>query len=344
MNTIQLPQNQSDSAARLANVKKNQNKYRYKYDYQSLNGVAMADGVPCKEYPKFGWVKKVALTSFRLIRNVGVYNFMRRASFRFSKNSDSLLAKHPKQMSDYIRYFQTLDIPKITFSYQQDSLFANLRVAGQNPAIIERVEHLGSGLIVNDAVFKSVSGFAHDTLKKAVRDGRLFSLNYQKLELLQNGNSDGIQKYAYAPKALFAIPLGDSCLRTALLPIAIQCVQTAGADNPVYTPNDGVAWDMAKTVVQIADFNYHELISHLAATHLLIEPFVVTTNRQLADNHPLKVLLLPHFEGTIFINWAAQKSLVNDGGKVDTLFSGTIESSRKLVAERLTLLTSTPCG
>lgn len=94
---------------------------------------------------------------------------------------------------------------------------------------------------------------------------------------------------------------------------------------------------MAKTIVQIADFNYHELISHLAATHLLIEPFVVTSHRQLADNHPLKVLLLPHFEGTLFINWAAQLSLVNDGGKVDTLFSGTIESSRKLVAERLNL-------
>jgi len=94
---------------------------------------------------------------------------------------------------------------------------------------------------------------------------------------------------------------------------------------------------MAKTIVQIADFNYHELVSHLAATHLLIEPFVVTTHRQLADNHPLKVLLLPHFEGTIFINWAAQAALVNTGGKIDTLFSGTIDSSRALVAQRLTL-------
>jgi arachidonate 15-lipoxygenase len=47
------------------------------------------------------------------------------------------------------------------------------------------------------------------------------------------------------------------------------------------------------------------------------------------------MLLLPHFEGTILINWGAQKALVNDGGPFDKLFSGTMETNRELVAKRL---------
>ena len=125
-------------------------------------------------------------------------------------------------------------------------------------------------------------------------------------------------------------------MKTALLPIAIQCRQNPNeTDNPIFTPKDGVAWEMAKTTVQIADFNYHELITHLGATHLVIEPFVVTTHRQLAANHPVKRLLLPHFEGTILINWGAQASLVADGGPFDEMFAGTMHSNRKIVGQTI---------
>lgn len=339
MHNTQLPQNDSDSTSRQNNLRSNQKKYRYKYDYESLNGIAMADGVPCREYPDFSWIKQALIAVLRLLRNVGIYQFVERFTFRFSKKQDaSSLSKQPKQMSDYIRYFQSLDIPKITFSYQDDSVFARMRVAGQNPVMISAVQALDPDFPVSDELFQSVEGFARDSLAKAIAGKRLYSVDYKKLEEIENGNNGhGVQQYNYAPKALFAIPVNSSSLKSSLVPIAIQCGQTGSDAMPIYTPSDGTAWNMAKTIVQIADFNYHELITHLAATHLLIEPFVVTTHRQFADNHPLKILLLPHFKGTIFINWAAQRSLVNDGGKVDTLFSGTIQSSRELVAQRLTL-------
>ena len=51
-----------------------------------------------------------------------------------------------------------------------------------------------------------------------------------------------------------------------------------------------------------ADTMHHELISHLGRTHLLIEPFAVSTKRVLPASHPVAVLLAPHVEGTIFIN------------------------------------------
>lgn len=339
MNDIKLPQNDASSELRQKNLQKNQKKYQYKYDYDSLKGIAMADGVPCRELPHFIWVKKAIITLLRSLRNVGIYQFIQRLTFRISKKQHAYSrSKQPKKMSDYIRYFQSLDIPKITFSYQDDSVFARMRVAGQNPVMISAVKELDPDFPVDDSILQSVEGFAKDTLDKAILEHRLFSVDYKKLELIKDGNNGhGVQQYNYIPKALFAIPVNQSSLKSSLLPIAIQCGQKSNNQTPIYTPNDGTAWDMAKTIVQIADFNYHELVSHLAATHLLIEPFVVTTHRQLADNHPLKVLLLPHFEGTIFINWAAQAALVNTNGKVDTLFSGTIESSRALVAQRLTL-------
>jgi len=334
-----LPKDDPNTTARQENLRKNQQTYYYKYDYKSLNGVPMADGVPFKDLPRFPWVKQAVIAVLKMLRNVGTYQILQRTSFRLSKKQElNLLAQQPRQMSDYIRYFQSLDIPKITFSYQDDSVFARMRVAGQNPVMLTAMRSMDEDFKLSNQKFQSIQGFAKDSLTKAMDGGRLFMVDYKKLENIKPGdNGHGIQQYNYAPKAIFAVPENYACLKSSLVPIAIQCGQKTSKEMPIYTSHDGVAWEMAKTVVQIADFNYHELISHLAATHLLIEPFVVTSHRQLADNHPLKVLLLPHFEGTLFINWAAQLSLVNDGGKVDTLFSGSIESSRKLVAERLEL-------
>ncbi|MCK5828963.1 MAG: hypothetical protein KAH20_01530 [Methylococcales bacterium] len=334
MSNVQLPQHDNTTPERQNNLLKNQKKYRYKYDYESLSGVAMADGIPWGEYPHLLWIKKVGITVFRIFRNVGIYQFLVRSAFLFSKRG---MNRHFKKMSDYIRYFQTLGIPKIAFSYQDDFVFSRMRVAGQNPMMISAVKAIDKTFPVDDSIFQSVEGFAHDSLAQAIKEQRLYFVDYQALEQIENGKYDSISQYSYAPKALFCIPVNQTCFKTSLRPIAIQCEQIASDETPIYTPNDGVAWNMAKTIIQIADFNYHELISHLAATHLLIEPFVIATQRQLADNHPLKILLKPHFEGTLFINWAAQLALVNKGGKVDALFSGTIESSRQLIANRLGL-------
>jgi hypothetical protein len=64
-----------------------------------------------------------------------------------------------------------------------------------------------------------------------------------------------------------------------------------------------------------------------------IEPFVIATKRQLPKNHHLRVLLEPHFEGTILINYGAHKLLIADQGQVDALLAGTIESDRQLWIE-----------
>jgi arachidonate 15-lipoxygenase len=77
------------------------------------------------------------------------------------------------------------------------------------------------------------------------------------------------------------------------------------------------------------------IVSHLARTHLFVEPFLVATHLALADHHAVSLLLRPHFEGTIFIKWSAIHFLVSDGGGVDQLQAGTIASDLKVAAESL---------
>ena len=77
--------------------------------------------------------------------------------------------------------------------------------------------------------------------------------------------------------------------------------------------------------VNSADANYHESISHLGRTHLFMEPFFVETNK-LSIFHPIRQILLPHMEGTNFINQLAITNLINKNGVIDITLAGDIAS------------------
>lgn len=75
-------------------------------------------------------------------------------------------------------------------------------------------------------------------------------------------------------------------------------IQVSG-DNPpltfsVYTPDDGAAWLLAKICVGTADFGYFQAACHFGKTHFFTEPLIVATNRILALNHPVHMLIKPH--------------------------------------------------
>jgi arachidonate 15-lipoxygenase len=222
----------------------------------------------------------------------------------------------PTDLADYQRQFRTLPLPWPVGVYQTDEVFAQMRVAGPNPLVIRRAtaDDL-RGLALGD----HAAG-----IEDALRRRALFVADYGVLAGLQPGTNPA-PKYVFAPRAWFAVPATG---KRSLQPVAIQT--TSGA--AVVFPGDGTPWEIAKIIVNMADGNYHELISHLGLTHLLTEPFVITTHRQLDPRHPLYVLLAPHFAGTLLINYAAQTTLITDGGAVDQLLTGTIESSRQLSA------------
>jgi len=245
-----------------------------------------------------------------------------------------------KSLNDYKNLFQIIYLPDISVHFQEDREFAAQRVAGPNPLVLERVrEKLPGNFPVTDEQYQAVMG-STDSLSQAIAEKRLYLVDYKIFEGIEAGKFPSkYTKYLCAPLALFAVPQAGNCPQS-LVPVAIQCHQAPSETNPIFTPsptgtpeNQRWSWLIAKTIVQIADANYHELISHLGRTHLLIEPFVIATERELAPNHPLGILLRPHFEGTLFINNAATVGLINKKGIVDATFGGTLDESLRITLE-----------
>jgi arachidonate 15-lipoxygenase len=256
-------------------------------------------------------------------------------------NQQSFDDYRPK-LQGFSNLFQIVYLPEISRYFQLDRAFAAQRVAGMNPLVIERVnQQLPANFPLSELQYQSVMGTG-DSLAQAISDGRLYIADYRDLANMTPGQfpnetdakGQPIRKYVYAPMALFAVPATGT--HRSLVPVAIQCGQDP-QHHPIFTQPPAQTpqaqqwdWLIAKTIVQIADGNYHELISHLGRTHLFLESLAISTPRQLATNHPLYVLLNPHFFGTLFINDSALTGLVNDKGTVDAILFATIEDSRKL--------------
>ncbi len=237
-----------------------------------------------------------------------------------------------RSLDEYRGVFQAVKIPEIAYTFQSDLEFARLRVAGPNSVLIEAV----TGSAVPDKCPISPEEYANivpnDTLAQALADGRIFQCDYKDLATIEPGNWNGTAKYLTCPVALFAVPPQSG----SLVPVAINC-DPGNAASPVMTPSRDPAkqwgWEMAKFCVQAADGNYHELYAHLARTHLVIEAVAVATHRHLAEVHPLWALLVRHYEGTLFINDIAARSLITEGGPIDHIFAGTIKSSQQTAAD-----------
>lgn len=249
-------------------------------------------------------------------------------------DAEGLGSSVPASLDAYRALFDTLALPGIAWTFQDDGEFAALRVQGPNAMLIAAVgESLPANFPLTEAAYQAVVN--GDTLADALADGRLFMLDYAVLGTLDPGSWGGLAKHVWQPLALFAVPPGGA----SLVPVAIQCGQDP-EEWPIFTPSVVAAeqwgWEMAKLIVQIADGNYHELVAHLARTHLVIEGVAMATHRHLATVHPIWALLVPHFEGTLFINEAAATSLIAPDGPIDHIFAGTITSTQALaVAARL---------
>ena len=119
-------------------------------------------------------------------------------------------------------------------------------MAGANPLVIEKVETLPSHLPVTEAQFQAVMG-QQDSLARAGSEGRLYMADYAVLDGLETSDFPGGQKYVCAPLALFAVPsqvavpsqdakprYGGN--KSSLVPVAIQCHQQPGSNNPIFYP------------------------------------------------------------------------------------------------------------
>jgi arachidonate 15-lipoxygenase len=234
-------------------------------------------------------------------------------------------------IQQYLEFFKVLPLPA---SYLDDRLFAHMTLAGPLPNKLKRIHCLPDDFPVTNAHYQSVMGTG-DTLEEALQEGRTFLWDFSLFDGVTGGTFPlNQQKYIGSPFALFAIAKVKLGARQ-LTPIAIQCFKSKGTANPIFTPSNGTAWEMAKMTVRSAAANYHEVVAHLTNTHLVIEAFAVSARRQLHERHPIMRLVQPHFDGTLSINKLAHEQLLRPGGGIDTVMAGEIGATRNMICEAI---------
>jgi arachidonate 15-lipoxygenase len=244
---------------------------------------------------------------------------------RLEATRDKLPPRRPTNVAGYDDLHATTERPIAFGLVDDDAFFAWRQVAGMTPVLIRGVDAIPENVPLDDATFARAVG-GSDRLGAALAEGRLFVTDYAPLVGLVAGQSEGLQKYVYAPVAVF-VRAADGALR----PVAIQVGQRPEPDAPLWTPADGVAWRMAKAVVNNADMLYNGIVAHFAFCHLTVETLVCVSHRTLAEAHPLMHLFAPHFRFTLAANALARKSIINPGGTQEYLLGGTLASNFEMM-------------
>ncbi|MFS0518663.1 lipoxygenase family protein [Nostoc sp. UIC 10607] len=313
-----LPQNDPNSNYRTSSLDKNREEYNFNYDY--LAPIPVIDKVPHKEIFSAEYTAKRLASMATLVPNMlaaKARNFL-----------DPL-----DELEEYEDLLPLLSKPDVINNYKTDSCFAEQRLSGANPLAIRRIDVLPDNFAVTDDHFQKVAG-TEFTLEKALKEGKLYFLDYPLLSDIQGGVYNNIKKYLPKPQALFYWQSNDSHNGGSLVPVAIQINHGSGTNSLIYTPDDPhLDWFLAKTCVQIADGNHQELGSHFAYTHAVMAPFAIVTARQLAENHPIALLLKPHFRFMLFDNDLGRTQFLQPGGPVDEFMAGSLAESVGFVAK-----------
>lgn len=234
-----------------------------------------------------------------------------------------LLTSKPDSVSDYDRYYTFMKEPGVAKRWRHDAEFARQRLNGINPFLIRRLKALPAKLPVTQDLVAPVLARQGVTLQQLLDQGRLYIVDFADLADCPKV----VGRFQEAAIALFYV---DDQVR--LMPLAIQLGQDSTRAPVIFTPADEPwLWTMAKAFVSCADGTYHELVSHLTHTHLVMESFWVAASRTLSPTHPLHVLLKPHFMDTIAINYAARNELIVPGGPIDEAIAVGSEGAYWLV-------------
>lgn len=232
---------------------------------------------------------------------------------------------------DHDALYRELPTSPAAGGLDEDRTFARRRLTGPNGPFLRATAKLPEGMRVSEeqlqAAYGPLGAQDGDTLAKAAEEGRLFVADFggMKATMPEKIASDGTHLRLFTPRALFAAAPGGG----PFVPVAIE---VDGAGTATAGVADGWRWRMAKYAVESAEIVYFEAVTHLGHTHLLLEPVALATVRQLAPNHPIARLVLPHVEGTISVNDMAVNHLLADGGAVDQTFAATMASIRSAAA------------
>ncbi len=329
-----LPQNDPNPAQRNDGLNRQSQDYQYDYDY--LPPLALLAQVPAVENFSARYIAERVIATAELVPNM--------LGAKVKSFLDPL-----DTLQDYEDFFTVLPLPAVAKVYETNNSFAEQRLSGANPMVIRRLdkddprakvlEQIPSFQPSFEPLFQVLEQLAAGNIY--ITDYTGTDPNYRGPALVQGGTHEKGRKYLPKPLAFFwwrSIGIGD---RGKLAPIAIQLNGSTDpnvykiSDCKVYTPfeKNPLDWLFAKFCVQIADANHHEMNTHLCRTHFVMAPIAIGTARRLAENHPLSILLKPHFLFMLTNNRLGQQALINPGGAVDRLLAGNLAESMELVKD-----------
>ncbi len=301
-----IPQREPLPPIRVARLQARRARYQWKFESGIQAGTI--DVLPPDERPAPDWLLQSTRDKVRTQANQAAVA--------------TLQAVDPfNSLDDYTRLFPMLGSPIMRNALQDDAQFAAARLAGPNAMVLERLKQLPTGLALADAHLAPFN----TSVATALQQGRLLACDYSALD----GVPVAAGRFMTAPIAVFFLR-GSADSPPELVPVAIQVDRHAPDSLVMPDPprrrlidaSRPTLWQKAKLMVQVADLNHHELVSHLFECHLAMEPFAVAAARQLAPNHPMGRLLGFHFSHMLQRNEYARADLINPGGPVDR-FLGT---------------------
>lgn len=207
-------------------------------------------------------------------------------------------------------YTGGFSIPKSSLYRGDDAYFGRQRLQGLNHSVLERCTEIPDN-------FNAENGFKN-VLKEHINNEKLFIVN---LEKLSDCNP--------LPNCTMTCPIAFFLFdneREELMPIAIQLFQKEGVRHPVFYPTDRKnTWKLAKMWFNLADATYHQALTHLNFSHLMMEGVSVVSKRQFAPSHPIMKLLNPHFLYLMAIDSLALSQLTNPEGFINQTSNAGIE-------------------
>ena len=284
---------------------------RLKVDREEWAPFAVVDGLEREDWPTLSWMKNTAATVAQVGRQrlsglTAVFGGRSMASY-------SKMSVHPD--------------PRGVWS--SDASFCWARLCGPGIHNLRRATEAPPEL--RDADIQRATGDADDGVKRALERGRLYVMDLTLLseaELVPGRRLDGVCAWFVTTEHVPERGLDLKAVAIAL-----------GAEPAEWVrPGDGARWSRAKIRAQVADATWALVYPHLAETHLYTEGFVVATRAALPGGphgHPVRRLLDPHLDGTVFVNKMTRRFAMAEGSIVDSTLGGTRESLLGLVAQHI---------
>ncbi|WP_437477441.1 lipoxygenase family protein [Sorangium sp. So ce1014] len=218
------------------------------------------------------------------------------------------------QFDEFFKPWTFMRRPLVAARWMEDAEFGRQRLVGINPTHIRRATPRDLCEFLSGAEPQPITLADGRTLEMLCESGKLYSIDYRIFKgIVDTDVQQELGKYPLAPTCMLHQNAAGE-----LLPVAIRLAHSHGGDgappDKIFTPlGPADDWLTAKIAVASTDAIYQGEVTHLLFSHLIMEPFAVSTYRNLPATHPLHQLLRPHFFNTLAINELARRRFLGRG-------------------------------